>query len=283
MSRWMMPFWWACWTAWQTGTNSSSRCARRELVVVAVLGDRDAVDQLHDEVGPAAVGRAGVEDPGDVRVVHQRQGLPLGLEAGDDLPVSMPGLMIFRATLRRTGCCCSAMKTTPMPPSPICCSSLYGPMTVPGPLGDGLVARSRPQAGRASSRKLPASASWARSSRSTSPRAGPGRRRRPGRGRPRRSPAAACSRAARRWTSLVHGRSPIVAAMVPSAPSSARIGDGNPGTNYSRTAAFPSLDRGATRRVQPGAGVGPVPSAVAGRCPGLRRPRRWSARRSSGA
>src|SRR5438105_15902090 len=24
MSRWMMPFWWACWIAWQTGTNSSS-------------------------------------------------------------------------------------------------------------------------------------------------------------------------------------------------------------------------------------------------------------------
>ena len=26
MSRWMTPFWWACWIAWQTGTNSSSRC-----------------------------------------------------------------------------------------------------------------------------------------------------------------------------------------------------------------------------------------------------------------
>ena len=38
--------------------------------------------------------------------------------------VSMPGLMIFSATLRRTGSCCSAMKTTPMPPSPICSSSL---------------------------------------------------------------------------------------------------------------------------------------------------------------
>ena len=38
--------------------------------------------------------------------------------------VSMPGLMIFRATLRRTGCCCSAMNTTPKPPSPICSSSL---------------------------------------------------------------------------------------------------------------------------------------------------------------
>src|SRR5438445_483484 len=25
MSRWMIPFWWACWIAWQTGTNNSSR------------------------------------------------------------------------------------------------------------------------------------------------------------------------------------------------------------------------------------------------------------------
>jgi hypothetical protein len=25
-SRWMTPFWWTCWTAWQTGTNSSRRC-----------------------------------------------------------------------------------------------------------------------------------------------------------------------------------------------------------------------------------------------------------------
>ena len=36
--------------------------------------------------GPAGVGGAGVEHLGDVRVVHQRQRLPLGLEAGDDLP-----------------------------------------------------------------------------------------------------------------------------------------------------------------------------------------------------
>ena len=85
MSRWMIPFWWACWIAWQTGTNSSSRSRGRELVAVAILGDRDALDQLHDEVGPAGVGGAGVEDLGDVGVVHQRQRLPLGLEAGDDL------------------------------------------------------------------------------------------------------------------------------------------------------------------------------------------------------
>ena len=49
--------------------------------------------------------------------------------------LSMPGLMTLRATLRWTGWVCSAMQTVPMPPSPICCSSLYGPMTVPGPFG----------------------------------------------------------------------------------------------------------------------------------------------------
>ncbi len=53
--------------------------------VVAELGDGHAVDQLHDEVGPAALGGAGVEDAGDVLMVHHGQGLPLGLEAGDDL------------------------------------------------------------------------------------------------------------------------------------------------------------------------------------------------------
>ena len=81
----MIPFWCACWIAWQTGTNSSSRSFGRQPVPVAVLGDRDAVDQLHDEEGAAGIGGAGVEDPGDVGVVHQGQGLALGLEPGDDL------------------------------------------------------------------------------------------------------------------------------------------------------------------------------------------------------
>ena len=111
-SRWMIPFWWACWTAWQTGTNSSSRSPGRQLVLVAVLGDRHALDQLHDEVRPAAVGGAGVEHLGDVRVVHQRQGLPLGLEPGEHLPASpCPALMSLTATGRLTGSVCSAMQT----------------------------------------------------------------------------------------------------------------------------------------------------------------------------
>jgi hypothetical protein len=52
------------------------------------------VDELHDEVRPAAASAAerrfrrgaGVEDARDIDVVHQRQSLSLGLEAGDYLP-----------------------------------------------------------------------------------------------------------------------------------------------------------------------------------------------------
>ena len=59
---------------------------------VAVLRDRHAFDQLHDEVRPAAVGRAGIQHFGDIRMVHHRHGLPLGLEAGDHLPRVHPRL-----------------------------------------------------------------------------------------------------------------------------------------------------------------------------------------------
>ena len=55
------------------------------MVLVAVFGDRHALDQLHDEIRQAGFGSPGIEDAGDVDVVHHGQGLPLGLEAGDDL------------------------------------------------------------------------------------------------------------------------------------------------------------------------------------------------------
>ena len=59
---------------------------RREVVLVAVAGDRHPLDEIHDEVRPATAGGAAVQHAGDVGVVHQGQRLPLGLEAGDDLP-----------------------------------------------------------------------------------------------------------------------------------------------------------------------------------------------------
>ncbi|HNB81428.1 MAG TPA: CoA transferase subunit A [Chitinophagaceae bacterium] len=55
-----------------------------ELVGVAVIGDALALDQFHHEVGAACVRCAAVEHAGDVRMVHQRQRLALGLEAGHD-------------------------------------------------------------------------------------------------------------------------------------------------------------------------------------------------------
>ena len=86
MSRWMMPFWWACCTAWQTGTNSSSRwrsgsCCSSQYSVIGT-----PLTSSMTKYGRPAVGRAGVEHFGDVRMVHHRQRLPLGLEAGDHLP-----------------------------------------------------------------------------------------------------------------------------------------------------------------------------------------------------
>jgi hypothetical protein len=50
------------------------------------------MDEFHDEVRPARIRCPGIEDAGDVDVVHHRQGLPFGLEAGDDLPGVHAGL-----------------------------------------------------------------------------------------------------------------------------------------------------------------------------------------------
>ena len=71
---------------------SSSRSRSRQPAFVAEPGDRDALDQLHHEVGTARVGGAGVEDLGDVGVVHQGQRLAFGPEPGEDLAAVHAGL-----------------------------------------------------------------------------------------------------------------------------------------------------------------------------------------------
>ena len=52
-----------------------------ELVLVAVVGQRDALDVFHGEEGLALWGQPGVVDRGDAGVLHHRQCLALGLEA----------------------------------------------------------------------------------------------------------------------------------------------------------------------------------------------------------
>jgi hypothetical protein len=54
---------------------------RRELFLIAILRDRHALDAFHDKVRPAAGGDASVEHLGDVGVIHDGKGLPLGVEA----------------------------------------------------------------------------------------------------------------------------------------------------------------------------------------------------------
>src|SRR5439155_12147588 len=56
-----------------------------KVVLIAEVRDFDAVNQLHDKVRPAGFGGPGVEDSRDVRMVHERQRLPLRVESRDDL------------------------------------------------------------------------------------------------------------------------------------------------------------------------------------------------------
>ena len=79
--------------------------ADRELLAVAVLGDRDAADQLHDEVGaarrrssPASRTLAMLGWSISARACRSAS------NRATTCLVSIPGLMTFRATLRRTGC-----------------------------------------------------------------------------------------------------------------------------------------------------------------------------------
>ena len=72
--------------------NSSSRSRGVRSAVVAIPRDRQSLHELHDEVGSTAVGRPGVENLGNIGVVHHRQGLSLRFEPGDDLAAVQPRL-----------------------------------------------------------------------------------------------------------------------------------------------------------------------------------------------
>jgi len=65
------------------GDEQLQAVAETEPVLFAEPRDRHPLDQLHDEVRQARGRRAGVEHPRDVRVVHQGEGLALGLEPGE--------------------------------------------------------------------------------------------------------------------------------------------------------------------------------------------------------
>ena len=72
--------------------NSLSRSPVGRFALVAVVGDRDAAHQFHDKEGAARLRRARIEHLRDVRMIHQRQRLPLLLEARDHVPRVHPQL-----------------------------------------------------------------------------------------------------------------------------------------------------------------------------------------------
>src|SRR5262249_42220362 len=84
-SRWITPFWCACWTARQTARNNAIRSfvgilSRSQYWVIGA-----PLDVLHHEVWAASAGPASVGDPCDIRVVHHRQRLALVIKTGEHL------------------------------------------------------------------------------------------------------------------------------------------------------------------------------------------------------
>ena len=67
------------------GDEEGEALAEVEVVLLAVLGDGAAFDHLHDEVGGADVRLAGIEDAGDVGMLHDGEGALLDGEAAEDV------------------------------------------------------------------------------------------------------------------------------------------------------------------------------------------------------
>jgi hypothetical protein len=74
------------------GDKQIQPLAGREIVAVTKIGDRDPLNQLHDEVRTTGFGRSPIQHMDDVLVIHHRQGLAFRLETGDHLPRVHPRL-----------------------------------------------------------------------------------------------------------------------------------------------------------------------------------------------
>ena len=85
--------------------------ANPQLVGVAILGDRQPRNVLHDEIRLSLRRGTGIEDLGDRGMIHHRQRLALRLEALRDALIVHAGADQLQATRRRTGAVCSASQT----------------------------------------------------------------------------------------------------------------------------------------------------------------------------
>ena len=108
-SRWITPFWWACWIARQTGTNSSRRsrgvswASSQYSVIGTPLTSSITKNGRPVPVAPASKTLAMLGWSINASAWRSAS------NRATTWPVSMPGLMILSATLRLTGVSCSAM------------------------------------------------------------------------------------------------------------------------------------------------------------------------------
>ena len=85
------------------GQEQLQPLTQAHVVVIAVTDDWRSVDQLHGEVRPAAFRRPGVENLGDIRMLHHCQGLPFQREPGRHLPAVHTRLDDFQCDLAANG------------------------------------------------------------------------------------------------------------------------------------------------------------------------------------
>src|SRR5262245_5585735 len=118
MSRWTMPFWWACWIAWQTGTNSSRRCrsvSRRssQKVVIGTPGTNSMAKNGTPPATPASSTLAMLGWSITARACRSWS------NRRSIWAEPAPWRSSLRGTRRCTDSVWSAGQTSPIPPSPI--------------------------------------------------------------------------------------------------------------------------------------------------------------------
>ena len=70
-----------------------------QLMLVAVISNGDAVDELHDKKRAATFSRASIEHARNAGMIHERQRLAFGFKPGDDLPSVHPKFDDFERDL----------------------------------------------------------------------------------------------------------------------------------------------------------------------------------------
>ena len=89
----MIPFLARSWFESQGAdlTKHSQSLGQPQSFPIAVIRERNAVDQLHDEERPAGFRRPGIQDLGDVGVSHERKSLAFRLKPRQHGPGIHPG------------------------------------------------------------------------------------------------------------------------------------------------------------------------------------------------